>query len=655
MDYKILTGEEFEECFLEKIMEIDRECYESEYVGELANMVARYRQNRRSFVCVMDGDTVAGYINFFPVVPDLWNEIVETGMDIKDDDILPDEIVEFKEKKKYNLYILSVAVREKYRNQKQVIKTLTDGFIQYLNTLEGEGFLINAISGTAVTNGGRKFLRNCMFGERREINGGNIVYVCEGDYLRKLLNNDLYFKTYKDDAYLFIPYVEHPENHRLDELIEAARAEKEERKRRAQEEEEDDFAEVVDNAKLVETLRRELYDCWDYEFQSDVVKEVTRIYLGEFDLMHTLDDAYEDDGSAPKHIVGEEKVYLSLLAHKPSHMYIAMIFVPDCQYSTSQLEDQVCQECLFIRKKEEAGSKDEQGYYIYSKLNDYLQENFGLMQCGKGKSIVCMSKKPDTEQEFYNILTAESYNSMRQGFHINYKRLRAAANTNRAIYDYYEAYMTEAVVAIVLNDYDTGSTERVKLMATYVFIVEMVMFQNIALNRVINKVTNALSHDGDVDYDYIMQINDDYAKTMKFWQNNNFKYLGTQREADQIRRAFDNDELRAHYRQQQDFLEHMVEVKDARAEHRNGLIMNFALFALAIMEVRDYAVELLIGLYENVGFGIVPKASAFGTFDAILFGFGPLIVLIMFTRKKKRDHKNQRKLRNSKWVEEYDE
>lgn len=509
---------------------------------------------------------------------------------------------------------------------------------------------IRALAGTAVSDGGKKFLRNCMFGVRRELSDGNVVYVCEEEYLEKFLANDLYFKTYQDDVYLFIPYVENPKNHKLVASINEARREKEERKKEAQLGELASEEDIVDDAALVKTLLASLEECWDYEYQSDVVEEVTRIYLGDFELLHTL-DLYPDDGGVPKHVVGEEKVYISLLAHRPSHMYIAMLFVPGCKYSTSQLEDQVCQECLFIRNKTD---KDEKGKYQYQKLNDYLKETYGLMQCGKGKSIVCMSKKPEDEQELMNILTAESYNSMRQNFHINYKNLKDAANTNKAIYDYYEAYMTEAVVAIVLKGFDTGSTERVELTATYVFIVEMVMFQNIALNRVINKVATALSHEGDVDYDYIMQLNEDYAKTMKFWQNNNFKYLGTQREADQIRHAFGNDELRKHYRQQQDFLEHMVEVKDARAEHKNGLIMNLALFILAVIEVRDYAVELLTGVYEKIGLGIVAKDSAYGTFDTLLLGIGPLIVLIVYTLKKKHYNENQKKLRKSKMVEEYD-
>ena len=647
MEYKILTGEGINEDFLEKIMEVDRECYAKEYVGELANMQVRYRKNKQSFVCVMDGDLVAGYINFFPVVDSLWEDIVDTGMHIRDDDITADEVVEFCKGEDHNLYILSVVIREQYRGKKQgqkpVVKILTDAFIDYLNKLQSDGYAINAIAATAVSDGGKKFLRNCMFGERRKLTDGNIVYVCEDEYLEKLLSNKLYFKTFQDDVYLFIPYVDNVANPKMSTFL----------ANKATGEHDAVLPEVVQ--KMLE----ELDDCLKYEYKSDVVDEVQRVSLGEFKLMHTL-DLYPDSSDEIPHIVGEETVYVSLLAHQRSHMYVVMLFIPNCAYSTSQLEDQVSQKYLMIRNQDDV---DQKGYYVYKNLNDYLFDEYGLIQCGNGKSILCMSKKPETDQEFLNILAGESYNSMRQDFFIRYKKLEDSAKDNKAIYDYYEAYMTESVVAIIFgedvfkidkNSPDKNraeiekSKDRVKLTATYVFIVEMIMFQNIALNRVINKVSKAMSHDGDIDYDYVMQLNEDYAKTVKFWQSNNFKYFGTQREAEQIRRAFDNDELLANYRSQQDFLEHMVEVKTARNEHRSDLTMNIILFMLAIVEARDYITQIISGIYSTIGGDISIAESASGTFDTLLLGIGPLILVIVLTLRKKRYRENNQRLRKNK-------
>lgn len=650
MGYKILTGENLSEDFLEKIMEVDRECYAGEYVGELANMQARYRKNKRSFVCVMDGENLVGYINFFPIVDELWKDIVETGMHIRDDDIAAEEVGEFCKGESHNLYILSVAIREQYRGKKQgekpVVKILTDAFIAYLNELQNNGYSINAIAGTAVSDGGKKFLRNCMFSERRQLKDQNIVYVCEKEYLEKLLSNKLYFKTFQDDVYLFIPCVDNPNNAEMSKLL--------------QENKDQKFDEAT--PEIVQEMIYTLNDRLDFECDENMVNELQRVYLGEFELMHTLDLLYSESPEETPHIVGEETVYVSLLAHQRSHMYVVMLFIPNCAYSTSQLEDQVSQNYLMIRHK---SSLDEKGYYQYTNLKDYLQGKYNLIQLGKGKAVLCMSKKPETKQEFLNILASESYNSMQQDFFISYKELEECAEDNKAIYDYYEAYMTKSVVALIFGEdvFTVDKTKpnreeaeiekgkkRVSLTATYVFIVEMIMFQSIALNRVINKVSMALSHDGDIDYDYIMQLNEDYAKTIKFWQSNNFKYFGTQREAEQIRRAFDNDELLANYHSQQNFLEHMVEIKTARSENRSALIMNIVLFMLAIVGARDYIIQIISSIYGTIGGDISVVASASGTFDTLLLGIGPLIAIIVLTLRKKRYRKNKNKIGKNKAV-----
>ena len=58
----------------------------------------------------------------------------------------------------------------------------------------------------------------------------------------------------------------------------------------------------------------------------------------------------------------------------------------------------------------------------------------------------------------------------------------------RAIYDYYETYLTEIVDALILYNYEDGLEERIPVMATYVFIVELVIFQNTSLNKMTQKL-----------------------------------------------------------------------------------------------------------------------------------------------------------------------
>lgn len=632
--FRVIHGEDFDITLLPKIMEVDRACYTEQYVGELAKMEARYRQNPRTFVCVMDGDEVAGYINFFPVKPALWDEIVETGMVIRDDDIRPEELAEYhkleegrdkdsrSEEELNRLFIISIAIKPEYRGKEfKTAQILSDGFIAYLNQLKEEGYPVDAISGTAVSEDGKKFLRNHMFGAYREIKDGNVVYLCEGIYLERLLEKKLYFKTYRNDVYLFLPYADNIRNTRINKLFEEEKS-------------------VPDVAK---NLLDALDDCLVYEYESDMVNELDRVYIGERLLMHTLDESYSlEEGERP-HIVGEEKVYLSLLAHRASHMYVVMLFIPDSKYSASQLEDQLCQSYLKVRQE---GDVDERGFYQYTDLNEFLRREYGLLPCGKGKSILCMSAKPDNDGEFLNILSAEAYNSMHQDFFIKYPQLLEEAQHNRAIYDYYETYMTDEVVAFILYDFHKLELkEREELTATYIFIAELVIFQNTALNKMTIKVSNALAHEGDVSYEYIDQLYLDYAKTVKFWQSNNFKYYGTRREADQIRDAFGNDELRSNYQEQQEFLEHMVEIKSAQVERRNGTVINVAATVLAVLQVKEYLVGLLSGLYGRMG---IPIESAGSTFDVMVLGGGGLLLLVLYTLNKRNYYMRRRKLRQLK-------
>ena len=86
MELRILRGEDFGKenypggvrAFLDdKIMGMDRAVYPPEYAGCIENMDARYRKNPRSFVCVMDGEKLAGYVNFFPVSKEMWQRITD--------------------------------------------------------------------------------------------------------------------------------------------------------------------------------------------------------------------------------------------------------------------------------------------------------------------------------------------------------------------------------------------------------------------------------------------------------------------------------------------------------------------------------------------------------------------------------------------------
>ncbi len=655
MGFRILTAEseggELDRDFLKKVMELDAEAYSDEYVGELKNMEARYLHNKRTFVCVLDGHTLAGYINFFPTAPALWESILETSPTIRDDDIAPEEILpDYSTKEgENNLYILSVVVREKYRERRDgerpVVDILSRAFIDYLKKLESEGFPINAIAATAVSDDGMRFLSERMFRIVKELDDGNRVFLCDGIYLEQFLNNPKvpYHKSYHDDIYLFLPYADNEKNYKLDRILHPDMT-KEKLSQNALGTEEDRL--------IAQKLLSDLIGNMEYEYSQNIVGELKQNWLGTFQFLHTR-DGYEDEEEegAPVHVVGEEKVYLILLSHEISNTHVLMLFLPDCRYLTSQVEDQLSHGYLKIRRPEDYEELSSGRRYKYMDLNSYLKETYGLLPCGQGKCVLCMSGKPLMDQEFYNILASETYLSVHQDFFIQNDGLKATAETNRAIYDYYDVYMSEAVISLILHDYDEDLFSRIELMATYNFIAELVIFQNAALNKMNQKVARALAQEGDVSYDYIEKLYRDYSKTVKFGQTDNFKYYGTKQEAEQIRQAFSNDELRQTYRDQQEFLEHMVDLNNADRERKSGYIINFAATFLAIMQVRDYVVSLLSKFYTMIGtrfdiegLNIVVSDSAANTFDVAMLGGSGIFILVLLLLLRRRNYTWRKKL-----------
>lgn len=193
-NFEVFTGEDTESSILNDIMYIDTSVYEEEYVGCIENIQSRFDAENRSLVCIKEKTTgkLAGYINFFPVTDALWEEIIETGTQIRDDDIRADEIKPFVKGEESNLFIISIVILPEYRKSKDAVITLTEGFREYLLKLIEDGFKIKAIAGTAISEDGRKFARERFFRVKREVKGldGNIdqVLLCDGESLQLFLS-----------------------------------------------------------------------------------------------------------------------------------------------------------------------------------------------------------------------------------------------------------------------------------------------------------------------------------------------------------------------------------------------------------------------------------------------------------------------------------
>ncbi len=672
---KLTVKTALDEAFLEKIIALDKSVYPGEMAGDLMHMKVRFRQNRDTFVCLMDGEKLAGYINLLPLSEGIWEKIL-TQHEYHDDDIgtavtkegqivpCPDrQIEEYREGRSYRLFILSVVLDTPYRGNKEAAAALSDAFIQYIQDKEERGCRIEAIAAIAVSSDGQRFLRNHLFrivydfGKEAHTDEEYAVMpallthpcicLCDGDYLDKLKAGEIYYKTWKDDVYLLLPFAEHPRNPKNVNI------------------ERDSEAALEGGEELPQQLMDELQNYIDYECSNEVTAELRQYYLGRFRFLHTYDeyDRYMESEEEAC-VVGEEDAYLLLMGHPRTHMYVLTLVIPDCGFSTSQVFDQCSNRYLRIREEtKEAGTRQ------YTPLETWLREKYGLLSCGAGKALTCMSGRPHPVRvgtgrqgdEFLNILTGEVYNSMRQNFHIMDDDLIRAASENLAVYDYYEAYMTDKVIAFILTDYENiDITERISLTASYIFIMELITLQNTAVNKMLIKTTRALSSEGDVDYGYVEELYREYAMTVRFWETENFHYFGTQREAMKIRKAFGNDALLEDFARQQELLEHIVDLKNGRHQQSFDNIIGAVALFLAVLQVRDILVDLLRRFYGFFGIEVADEAvqaaqsmgandlvntvneMANADFNTITFG-GAILILCLWLLLRRKSHYDSRR------------
>lgn len=620
MTYTVLYGEDVDVPFLDRLVAVDHACYEPAYWGDPANTVARYERNRRSFVFVVDDESgrLAGYVNFFPCELGLHQDNVSRSPVIRDDDIAPDEVAQYRTDENH-LFVLSIAVHPAYQDG-EVIRLLTDGFVGYLRRLRDEGLPVTSVVATAVSGDGTKVLRSLLFHELRHLEDGNTVFVCDGPRLDRLLAGRAHFATYRSDLWLLLPLAEHEANLRVDNLLE-------DRARGVPAE-----PATADDRALAEHVISELVEYLSYECSNEVVRDLELAHLGSFDFLHTTDD-YPARDAGEEIVMGTARGHAVLVCHRRTHMFVLAVLLSAYPFSVTQMEDQVSYDYLKIRSPE--------GPDRFVSLYDYLLETFGLHRCGRAKCALFLSERPDNDRELQDMLAAETYDNYGREYRIDSTEVRAMSLDNRAQFDDYELYLSSRAVVYVAKSFCELPMDRVSDFANYLFIVVLVLFQNTALEKVNTRVTRVLEANHDISPKAKLAIDREYGRTVRFWETQNFKYLSSQIEATCLREAFLNQELHDVYTEHQEYLEHLVSVKSAIVEGRTGMVINVAAVILAIIQLQPFFADLLRDVYEGLG---IEATYAETTTYCGLFGGVAIYVLVVVINQRRRRHQQRSRI-----------
>ena len=554
--------------FLKDVYEIDKLVYSAELCGIYENLQKRYNVCNESFLMVYDGDSLAGYINFFPVESSLHAEMIDRNDHrMRDDDITPQEIHDWSADKPNDIFIISIAIREEYRKG-EAIQILSDAFLEFLRDKRSKGFKINSISGYAVSLGGVKFLKRMNASLLKDTDEDYHFFYANTENVEDFLENgyriNTYKKSYTDDLYFFIPMTSTGVDGSFKRLLDAD-------KRLHKDDEDFDYTPTEDLSDLsfgelyCKVLNRHIeYECNCETFKG---KNMARIYLGEYQLA-CYDDDY--DGIPLK----TETAHIFITAHKNTGLYIVTLAIPENSYNPSQLIDQMSTGHLEILDPKTNK---------FIATDKYIGDKFDLTVCGESKCVICMSNMPENDIELPYILSGETMISKHIDYKIRPEHMEKLTEC-RAIYDYYDSYISRSVIAFVFKDYSDEISIRIGDEASELFIVEIVLFQNTAVLRTNRRVVKELEDNRKISMQDIDDMYIEFGKTVLFWNSDIFKYPFSQIEADAVIESFGIKETLEDYHRNQQFLDRLIELKSNITEQKSDNVMNNILFFLSCME-----------------------------------------------------------------------
>lgn len=550
------------------LMNIEKKVYVPEYCGEYESIQARYCKNRDTFILAYDDDKMIGYLCFLPISQRLYNELINTET-FHDDDISPDDIENYHDG--VNLYLLSIAILPEYQNSDVIIK-MTSEFSNFVKNKEENGIKFNNIVASAVSEDGEKLLSHLGFNKIKTVEDQYVLY----GYNQELIN----------DVYIMIP-VDISNRKNIDEAIEVP-----------------DYVQVY----LDEMRKNSEYEC-----DERITNTIDREYLGSFSFAF-MDDTYT-------RIIRTISTDLVLTLHKSTNLGLLSLFFKENLHDMSQIEDQMSSNHLYLLINDKP-----------VKVCDFIKDRFGFNKCGNEKILICLNKRPDTELKLCYLLAAEAYNSLQVNYKINSPEIIEAARNNIAEYDFYELYVSDNCLVYISDQISDNYIENILIEKAIIFICEIVMLQNSAISRTNQRIVDELTSNIDISLKTIERMHVEFGHTILLWDKNIFNYTLAQKLANKIYAAFGNEELLEEYNKNQDYIEHIIELRSTLNSDREGKILNVLAFILSISELVQILVSVF-GFIKDFDLKIL-VAGGIGVGTTTL-----LLIFILLLRRHRRNRK----------------
>jgi hypothetical protein len=358
---------------------------------------------------------------------------------------------------------------------------------------------------------------------------------------------------------------------------------------------------------IVETINKN-------EVTKDIDMGISRTFLEDIELT-ILSDSNKDDYK--KRVFAE--LYLSFQDNTKTAVLI--IVISNVSFELTYLFDQISRDMVYIQKE---------GADIL--LNEYIASKYALVKRGTSRTLTYLSKKPDNNY-MRCLLANEAFQS---DWTLNSllisRELDVAIHENIAQFNFSEIYGYDTGLVQVLNDFKPVYSDRKYVECLTVFIVEFLQFQEATVSRVNSKVSRELDKQEKLSIKKILEINQEFSKSVKFWNVNIYVYPSTQKIVNSIHHRFELDQNMKVFHDNKNILEHIISTHSVISSERENKMLNYTVLFLTLTQVIPIYYNLYQYFVKNGNFVI--SSNHFVMFILIVAIIGILKVRVFKNWRK---------------------
>jgi ribosomal protein L18E len=193
-----------------------------------------------------------------------------------------------------------------------------------------------------------------------------------------------------------------------------------------------------------------------------------------------------------------------------------------------------------------------------------------------------MSGLPETV-EAKNILSAEAYHKDSDFFIVS-KTTETNLKENHAQYSHYDAYMSERGIVYIMKDFNETYTERLQTECIMLFIMELIVLKITAINMANDAINKAYAKEEVLTKD-ILEILENFAKSLPLWETQHFRYFLAQEFANRVESSFKVSRYLADYERSRKQLEQIVNIRKINTSEKETRVVTFFATILAIGQI----------------------------------------------------------------------